>query len=121
MQVLALSHKCQGKGYIHVVGEVTDYYDVKEIIAFDVHPVSSGNKLTYHFLDVAYLFKQIMEYAEDEVLRAVDCNKFICKLKKATGKIENEALTTVEDVENEEPSPVDFNRITSEHIEDIAN
>jgi hypothetical protein len=34
---------------------------------------------------------------------------------------ENEALTAVMYVENEELSPVDFNRVISGHIEDIAN
>ncbi len=54
--VLALTDKCNGNGYIHVIGKVPDYYNVREIIAFDVCPVSSGNKLTYHFLEVAYSF-----------------------------------------------------------------
>jgi hypothetical protein len=40
---LALTHECNSYGCIHVIGEVTDYYDVKEIIAFGVCPVSSGN------------------------------------------------------------------------------
>jgi hypothetical protein len=45
---LASTHnKCKGNGYVCVIGNVTDYYDVREIIAFAVHPVSSGNKLTY--------------------------------------------------------------------------
>ena len=70
--VQALIHECNGNGYICVIGEVTDYYGVHEIEAFDVCPVSSGNKLTYHFLEVAYSFEKTMEYAEDEMLRAVD-------------------------------------------------
>ncbi len=81
-----MSHKCKGSGYICVIGEVTDYYDAKEIRAFDLCPVSSGNELTYHFLEVAFLFEKMMEYAEAEVLRAVDINKLICKQKKAIGK-----------------------------------
>jgi hypothetical protein len=31
-----LIHKCNGNCYIHVVGEVEDYYGVHEIIAFGV-------------------------------------------------------------------------------------
>ncbi len=57
--------------YIRVIGEVGDYYGVHEIIAFDVRPVSSGNKVTPHFLEVAYSFEKTLEYAEDEMLRAV--------------------------------------------------
>jgi hypothetical protein len=50
-------------------GEVTDYYGVHEIMAFDVCPVSSGNEVTYHFLEVAYSFEKVLEYVEDEMLR----------------------------------------------------
>ncbi len=45
-----LIHKCNSNHYICVIGEVEDYYDVHEIIAFDVRPVSSGYKVTHHFL-----------------------------------------------------------------------
>jgi hypothetical protein len=54
-----------------VIGEVKDYYGVHEIIAFDVQPVSSGNEVTHHFLEVAYSFEKRLEFAEDEMLRAV--------------------------------------------------
>ncbi len=47
-------HECNSNHYICVIGEVEDYYGVHEIIAFDVHPVSSGNEVTHHFLEVAY-------------------------------------------------------------------
>jgi hypothetical protein len=71
MAAQALIHKCNGNGYIGVIGEVTDYFGVHKIMAFGVCPVSSGNKVTYHFLEVAYSFEKTMEYAEDEMLRAV--------------------------------------------------
>jgi hypothetical protein len=64
-------HECNSNCYIHVIGEVEDYYGVHEIIAFGVQPVSSGNKVTHHFLKVAYSFEKTLEYAEDEMLRAV--------------------------------------------------
>ncbi len=66
-----LIDKCNSKRYICVIGEVEDYYGVHEIIAFNVRPVSSGNEVTHHFLEVAYLFEKRLEYAEDEMLRAV--------------------------------------------------
>jgi hypothetical protein len=66
-----LIDECNCNCYICVVGEVEDYYGVHEIIAFDVRPVSSGNEVTYHFLEVAYSFEKRLEYAEDEMLRAV--------------------------------------------------
>ncbi len=58
-------------GYIYVIGEVEDYYGVNKIIAFNVWPVSSENKVTHHILEVAYSFEKTLEYAEDEMLRAV--------------------------------------------------
>jgi hypothetical protein len=63
--------KCNSNCYICVIGEVEDYYGVHEIIAFDVWPVSSGNEVTHHFLEVAYSFEKRLGYAEDEMLRAV--------------------------------------------------
>jgi hypothetical protein len=64
-------HECNSNCYICVIGEVEDYYGVHEIIAFNVRPVSSGNEFTHHFLEVAYSFEKRLEYAEDEMLRAV--------------------------------------------------
>ena len=64
-------HECNSNRYIRVIGEVEDYYGVHKIIAFDVGPVSSGNEVTHHFWEVAYSFEKMLEYAEDEMLRAV--------------------------------------------------
>jgi hypothetical protein len=66
-----LIDKCNCNCYICVIGEVEDYYSVHKIIAFGVRPVSSGNEVTQHFLEVAYSFEIRLEYAEDEMLRAV--------------------------------------------------
>jgi hypothetical protein len=53
-----LMHECNSNCYICVIGEVEDYYGVHKIIAFDVRPVSSGNEVTHHFLEVAYSFRR---------------------------------------------------------------
>jgi hypothetical protein len=66
-----LIDKCNSNCYICVVGKVEDYYGVHEIIAFNVWPVSSGNEVTHHYLEVANSFEKKLEYAEDEMLRAV--------------------------------------------------
>ncbi len=66
-----LIHECNSNCNICVIGKIEDYYGVHEIIAFDVRPVSSGNKVTHHFLEVAYSFEKRLEYEEDEMLRAV--------------------------------------------------
>jgi hypothetical protein len=52
---------------------------VHKVIAFDVRPVSSGNKVTHHYLKVAYSFEKRLEYAEDEMLRAVPLIQFTCE------------------------------------------
>ncbi len=49
-----LIDECNSNHYIRVIGEVEDYYGVHKIIAFNVRPVSSGNEVTHHFLEVAY-------------------------------------------------------------------
>ncbi len=64
-------HECNSNCYIHVIGEVEDQYGVHKIIAFNVWPVSSGNEVTHHFWEVAYSFEKTLEYAEDDMLRAV--------------------------------------------------
>ncbi len=66
-----LIDECNSYHYIRVIGEVKDYYVVHKIIAFDVRPVSSGNEVTHHFLEVAYSLEKRLEYAEDAMLRAV--------------------------------------------------
>jgi hypothetical protein len=68
---LCLIDKRNSNRYIHVIGEVEDNYGVPKIIAFDVQPVSSGSEVIHHFLEVAYSFEKRLEYAEDEMLRAV--------------------------------------------------
>ena len=58
-----LIDKCNRNHYICIIGEVKDYYGVHKIIAFDLQPVSSGNEVTHHFLEVAYSFEKRLEYA----------------------------------------------------------
>ncbi len=66
-----LIDKCNGNHYICVIGEVEDYYGVHEIIYFNVQPVSSGNKVTHHFLEVAYSYEKRLECIEDEMMKSV--------------------------------------------------
>ena len=66
-----LIDKCNGNHYIRVIGEVADYYGVHEIIAFDIWPVSSGNEVTHHFLEVAYSYEKRLESVEDEMMKSV--------------------------------------------------
>jgi replication factor A2 len=75
-----LLDKCNSNCYICVIGKVKDYYGVHKIIAFNVQPVSSGNEVTHHFLEVAYSFEKRLEYTENEMLRALPLVYFTCQL-----------------------------------------
>jgi replication factor A2 len=66
-----LIDKCIGNHCIRVIGEVADYYGVHKIIAFDIRPVSSGNEVTHHFLEVAYSYEKRLESVEDEMMKSV--------------------------------------------------
>jgi replication factor A2 len=66
-----LIDKCNSNHYIRVIGEVADYYGVHEIIAFYIRPVSSGNEVTHHFLEVAYSYEKRLESVEDEMMKSV--------------------------------------------------
>jgi hypothetical protein len=66
-----LIDKCNGNHYIRVIGEVADYYGVHEKIAFDIRPVSSGNEVTHHFLEVAYSYEKRLKSVEDEMMKSV--------------------------------------------------
>jgi hypothetical protein len=66
-----LIDECNGNCYIRLIGEVADYYGVHEIIAFDIRPVSSGNEVTYHFLEVAYSYEKRLESVEDVMMKSV--------------------------------------------------
>ncbi len=66
-----LIDECNRNCYIPVIGEVADYYGVHEIIAFDIRPVSSGNEVTRHFLEVAYSYEKRLESVEDEMMKSV--------------------------------------------------
>jgi replication factor A2 len=66
-----LIDKCNGNCYIRVIGEVANYYRVHEIFAFDIRPVSSGNEVTHHFLEVVYSYEKRLESVEDEMMKSV--------------------------------------------------
>jgi replication factor A2 len=66
-----LIDECNGNRYIRVIGMVEYYYGVHEIIAFDAQPVSSGNEVTHHFLEVAYSYEKRVESVEDEMMKSV--------------------------------------------------
>ncbi len=66
-----LIDECNSNCYIRVIGEVEYYYGVHEIIAFDIRPVSSGNEVTHHILEVVYSYEKRLESVEDEMMKSV--------------------------------------------------
>jgi hypothetical protein len=76
-----LRRKCTINSYVRVIGMVADDFNIRTIIASDVRPVSSGNEITYHLLEVAYsadkVMKKQMEEKFDAELMAVDLNQIV--------------------------------------------
>jgi hypothetical protein len=66
-----LIDECNGNHYICVKGKIADYYGVHEIIAFNVQPASSSNKVAHHFLEVAYSYEKRLECVDDEMMKSV--------------------------------------------------
>ena len=113
---LALCCKCNGNDYICVIRQVTGYFGLREVLAHDVCPLCTGNKLTFHLLEVAYSFNKMMEHVEDKALRAVNLDKIVHKHKQAIDKVEKKAMPTVEYDENDELNAVDFSKFISVHM-----
>ena len=88
--VKELYHKCAINTYVHVIGMVKDDVNLRTVIASDVRPVSTGNELTYHLLEVAYSADKVMtrqmEEKLDAELMAVDLNHVICEYHSAIDK-----------------------------------
>ena len=75
-----LRHEYTINSYVCVIGMVADDFNIRTIIASDVWPVSSGNKITYHMLEVAYSADKIMKHMEekfDAELMAVDLDQIV--------------------------------------------
>ena len=90
---LELHRKCTINSYVCVIGMVADDFNIQTIIVSDVWPVSSGNKITYHMLEVAYsadkVMKKQMEEKFDAELMAVDLNQIVCDYQSAIKKKRN--------------------------------
>ncbi len=49
-----LRRECTINSYVCVIGMVADDFNIRTFIPSDVRPVSSGNKITYHMLEVSF-------------------------------------------------------------------
>jgi hypothetical protein len=65
---------------------MTDDFNIRTIIVSDVWPVSSGNEITYHLLEVAYSADKVMEKQMEEKLgaelMAVDLDHITCDISQ---------------------------------------
>jgi len=88
--VKELYHKCAINTYVRVIGMVKDDFNLRTIVASDVRPVSTGNELPYHLLEVGYSADKVMmrqmEKKLDAELMAVDLNHVICEYHSAIDK-----------------------------------
>ncbi len=50
---------------MHIIGQVREFDGQRQIVANDVRSVSSGNKLTYHLLEVAHSYKRHVKMQSD--------------------------------------------------------
>jgi len=44
--------------YIRVIGQVQEFEGILQIVANDVHQISTGNELTYHLLEVVHSYEK---------------------------------------------------------------
>ncbi len=56
-----LRRKCTINSYVRVIGVVADDFNIRTIIASDVWPMSCGNKITYHLLEVVYSADKVVK------------------------------------------------------------
>ena len=105
---------------------VKDDFNIKTIIASDVWPVSSGNEITYHLLEVAYsadkVIKKQMEEKMDAELMAVDLGQIICEYQSTIDK-KQKAICALDfdDNDDDDLNAIDLNLFITEHMKDIAN
>ncbi len=86
-----LRQKCTINSYIRVIGMVADDFNIRTIIASDVWPVSSGNEITYHMLEVVYstdntVMKKQTEEKFDAELMAVDLDQIVREYQSTINK-----------------------------------
>ncbi len=121
-----LCRKCTINSFVRVIGMVADDFNIKMIIASDVWPVSSGNEITYHSLEVAYsadkVMKKQMEEKFDAELMAADLDQIICEYQsKINKKRKAECAVDFDDNDNDDLNAIDLDSFITGHMNDIAN
>lgn len=58
--------------YIRIIGQVREFDGQRQIVANDVRPVSSGNELTYHLLEVAHSYEKYRKAQSDNCMAGMN-------------------------------------------------
>ena len=121
-----LRRKCTINSYVRVIGMVADDFNIRTIIASDVRPVSSGNEITYHMLEVAYSYDKVMkkqmEEKFDAELMAVDLNQIVRDYQSTIKKKRKaERAIDFDDDDDDDLKAIDLNSFITGHMNDIAN
>ena len=99
---------------------------IRTIIASDVRPVSSGNKITYHLLEVAYsadkVMKEQMEEKFDAELMAVDLDQIVREYQSTINKKQKaECAIDFDDGDDDVLNAIDLDSFITGRMKDIAN
>jgi hypothetical protein len=118
--------KCTINSYVCVIGMVADDFNIRTIIASDVWPVSSGNKITYHLLEVAFsadkVMKKQMEEKFDAKLMAVDLDQIVREYQSTIYKKRKaKRAVNFDDDDNDDLNAIDLDSFITGHMKDIAN
>ncbi len=105
---------------------VADDFNIRTIITSDVWPVSSGNEITYHLLEVAYsadkVMKKQIEEKFDAELMAVDLDQIVrdhqLTIKK---KRKAERAIDFDNDDDDDLNAFDLDSFITGHMNDIAN
>ncbi len=123
-----LRRECTINSFVCVIGMVTDDFNIRTIIASDVRPVSSENKITYHMLEVAYSADKVMKKQTEEKfdaeLMAVDLNQIIRDYQSTIDK-NRKAIRAIDydddDNDDDNLNAIDLDSFITGYMKDIAN
>ncbi len=118
--------KCTIDSYVRVIGMVADDFNIRTIIASDVWPASSGNKITYHMLEVAYSADKVMKKQVEEKfnaeLIAVNLDQTVCEYQSTINKKQKaKRAIDFDDNINDDLNAIDLDSFITGHMKDIAN
>jgi replication factor A2 len=57
---------CQDNQYVRIIGQVREFDGTRQVIANDVRVLSSGDELTYHYLEVAHSYEKHLKRKQQQ-------------------------------------------------------